>query len=74
MEPMFERFPEVDIALMPVVHTCPAEGSLVEREAQRADEVEAGLGGEAEAGDVAGIWWDLGLMECDVEHLSGWGL
>jgi hypothetical protein len=60
--------PEVDVAVLPVVHAGAAEGFFVEGESEGLDEVESGAGGEAEAGDVAGVWGDFGFDEGDLEH------
>ena len=51
-----------------VVEAGAAQARVVEREAQRLDQVQPRAGVRAQADDVAGVGRDFGLVEDDVEH------
>jgi hypothetical protein len=53
---------------VPVVHACPANRVLVDRETELADEMERAPGGDTRAGDGAGVGRDLRLDENDMER------
>ena len=60
----------------PVVEAGPAQVAIADREAKGLDQVKFGSGGSAGAGHVAGVRWNLGLVEHDAGHperLSGGG-
>ena len=57
----------VQVDEVPVVEASPADGFLVDAEAEGSDEVQRGSGSGAEAGDVAGVLWDLGLDQHDLQ-------
>ena len=60
--------PAVPGDLLPVVHAGAFELAVVELEAEGFDEMEGGVGGGAEAGDVAGVGRDFGFEEDDVHE------
>ena len=60
--------PHAGLDARPVVEPGAAHLALVEREAQRLDQVELRARGQAGAPGVAGVPVDLGLDEDDVEH------
>jgi hypothetical protein len=55
-----------DVHVRPVVEPGTAQGTVVDAEAEAADEVKRRPGGSAEARDVAGVWRNLGFPERDV--------
>lgn len=58
----------LDIHPFAIIQARSAQTSLVEAEAQRLDQVQPDTGIGAQAHDVAGIRWNLGLEEDDIEH------
>ena len=60
-----------DLDGFPIIQAGPAQVGVVDREAEGFDEVEAGSGGGAKAGDVAGVGGDFGRDEDDVERGGG---
>ena len=53
---------------IPIVEAGAAELGVGDLKAQRLDQMEAGAGGGAQAGDVAGVGRDFGMDEDDVER------
>ena len=54
---------------MPVVQTCAFHALVVEREAERLDQMQHAAGRRAGAGDIAGILRNLRLDQNDIDHL-----
>ena len=65
---LFPRSPSPEIQALPIVHTGPANGPVVNREAKRAHQVQAGTGSNAESGNITGIRGNFGFNEHHVNH------
>ena len=52
--------------MLPIVHARALELGVVEFEAEWLNEVERGMGGGAEAGDIAGVWRNFGFEQDDM--------
>lgn len=63
-----QRIPDAKIDLFPIIETGPLQLPIVQREAERLDEVQRRTRRETEAADVAGIRRNLRLNENDVER------
>ena len=57
-----------DAQRVPVVEAGALELAVGDREAQRLDEVQRAAGRGAESRDVAGVGWDLGFDQHDVQR------
>ena len=65
---MGPRVPDVDVALVPVVHSGAAKGFFIERKPEGSDQMEPRSGGEAKTRDVAGVGWDFGFDQDHMKH------
>src|SRR5215207_6054033 len=55
------------VQAVPIIESSATHIRIVDRKAERLDEVERRIRRNAEAGDVTGVGWNLGLNERDVE-------
>jgi hypothetical protein len=62
--------PDADVDVFPVVETGSLHLPVVEREAERPDEVKGGTDRKAGAAGVAGVPMDFRVDEDDVNHVN----
>src|SRR5579884_945279 len=62
--------PHSQIDVLPVVESCALHLALVEREAERLDEMQRRAGGETRPSGVAGVPVNLRMHENDVNHFA----
>src|SRR5215203_132289 len=55
------------VQTVPIIEPSTTHIRIVDRKAERLDEVERRIGRNAKAGDITGVRWNLGLNERDVE-------
>jgi len=63
---------EGPLQVLPIVETSPAQGFVAEIEGAGTNDVQCNTHADTQATDVAGIGWDLGLIQGE-EHFSGSG-
>lgn len=61
-------FMHLHLGVFMVIQTGAAHFGVIEREAQRLDQMQCGTGIGGQTNDVAGIGWDFGLKQDNVEH------
>src|SRR4029079_6892569 len=65
---VFPRVPELRVGELVIIESTPAQGSIVDREAERSDEVKPGTDIGTQPDDAAGVRGDLRLNQPDFEH------
>lgn len=55
--------------VLPIVEARTSQRAIVHSETGNTNNMKFGFGRGAESGNVARVWRDLGLKECDVKHI-----
>ena len=58
-----------NVSELAVVEAGPDQRAIVHFEADRFNQMQAATGIDAQADDIAGIWWNFRLKQDDIKHV-----